>query len=389
VGVAVVILVLALAAFGPFVAWLAWRFRQERAAHEFVESVFNRVGDPLFVKDHQHRLVLVNDAECKLAGRPRARLLGRTDYEFFPKQEVDTFWRQDDQVLTTGREDVNEEVITDARGAVRTIVTKKTLHVSREGQPYVIGVIRDITDRKRVEEDARALNDELQRLRVEWASVVAHDLRQPLGAISLGAKILGRTIDDPNLRKVIDRIRSAADRLDRMVGDLMDLSRVDARRLELQKQPVDVLGLVRECIERMSLEVPDRPFSVRSPDDLRTVEADHDRLAQVIENLLTNAVKHGHAGTPIVIEVGCDDLEIAVAVINQGNPISAEELSRLFQRFQRTSSAKLRGIEGTGLGLYITRGLVEAHGGRIDAECTPAGTITFRFTLPFACGVNP
>jgi PAS domain S-box-containing protein len=228
---------------------------------------------------------------------------------------------------------------------------------------------------------------ELERLRAEWASVVAHDLRQPLGAISLNAQVLERATEDQRLRTRIERIRSAAQRLNRMVDDLMDLSRLDARRLELMRQNVDLPALVRASVERMALEAPGRPFDVRVQGEIPAADADPDRIAQVMENLLTNAVKYGTGGTPVVVAVEQAVSEIAVAVTNDGQELSPGELSRLFQRFQRAPSAKLKGIGGTGLGLYITRSLVEAHGGHIVAESTPPGRITFRFTLPTARSV--
>lgn len=83
---------------------------------DFLEKIINYIGDPIFVKDSQHRLILVNDAECALAGRTREDLLGKTDYDFFPKEQVDVFWQKDDEVLETGKENINEEEITDAHG---------------------------------------------------------------------------------------------------------------------------------------------------------------------------------------------------------------------------------------------------------------------------------
>ena len=83
---------------------------------DFLEKIINYIGDPIFVKDSQHRLILVNDAECALAGRTREDLLGKTDYDFFPKDQVDIFWQKDDEVLETGKENINEEIITNARG---------------------------------------------------------------------------------------------------------------------------------------------------------------------------------------------------------------------------------------------------------------------------------
>jgi PAS domain S-box-containing protein len=117
-------------------------------SEEYLNKIINSIGDPVFVKDRQHRLVLVNDAECRLAGRSREKLLGKTDYDFFPKEQVDIFWENDELVLKTGKENVNEETITDAQGNTRTIITKKTLYTDKAGEKFIVGVIRDITERK-------------------------------------------------------------------------------------------------------------------------------------------------------------------------------------------------------------------------------------------------
>jgi signal transduction histidine kinase len=225
---------------------------------------------------------------------------------------------------------------------------------------------------------------ELERLRTEWSAVVAHDLRQPLGTISLSAQMLARATDDGKLLRHAEHIDAAAKRLHRMVGDLMDLSRLDARRLQLVRRRVDVPALVSATIERIALQAPDRAFDVRLQDQVPDVDADPDRIAQVMENLLTNAVKYGEGGTSITARVSLEDGEVVVAVTNEGRSLATEDLTRIFERFQRAPSAKLQGIQGVGLGLYITRSLVEAHGGRITAESTPSGATTFRFTLPVA-----
>jgi signal transduction histidine kinase len=227
---------------------------------------------------------------------------------------------------------------------------------------------------------------ELERLRAEWSSVVAHDLRQPLAAISVNATMAERATDDPKVLKDVERIQAAAKRMNRMVGDLMDLSRLEASRLELARQRVDVPALVNAAAELARLETTDRPFDVRVEGDVPETYADPDRLMQVLDNLLTNAVKYGKPETPVVMSVTPDGDEIAVAVSNEGRTLGSEEIARMFERFQRTPSARLQGIQGVGLGLYIARSLVEAHGGRITADSTPAGVTTFRFTLPIAVG---
>jgi PAS domain S-box-containing protein len=265
-----------------------------------------------------------------------------------------------------------EMLLHDVRGGVTPVVGSFAPIVDAAG--HVLGIVVAVQDVSAARE--------LERLRAEWSSVVAHDLRQPLGAVLLHAKLLGHLAADPRVHLHVDRIGSAVMRLNRMVDDIMDLSRLDARRLELVRRSVDLPALVRASVERMALEAPDRPFDVKVDGVIPRVEVDPDRVAQVMENLLTNAVKYGTGGTPIVVAVECLRGDVAVAVTNDGKPLGPDELESLFQRFQRAPSAKLRGIRGTGLGLYITRSLVEAHGGRIVADSSPRGRITFRFTLP-------
>ena len=133
-------------------------------SREYLANIINAIADPVFVKDAEHRLVLVNDAECALAGRSREELLGRTDYDFFPKEQVDVFWRIDNQVLSNGETNINEEQITGAGGRIRTIVTHKSRYVDHLGNPFVVGVIRDITERKQAEETLQRLNRELRAI---------------------------------------------------------------------------------------------------------------------------------------------------------------------------------------------------------------------------------
>jgi signal transduction histidine kinase len=224
---------------------------------------------------------------------------------------------------------------------------------------------------------------ELERLRAEWASVVAHDLRQPLHTISLYAQLIQRQKNqDPETREVAERIRAAGNRMNRMIGDLMDLSRLDARRLELSRQRLDLGDVVREAIERFRLEAPERVVDMRVAGEIRPVSADPDRMAQVLDNLLSNALKYSTPGTPIEVTVRGGDREVTIAVTNEGLGIAPEETSSLFQRFQRAADAKRAKIKGIGLGLYITRELVEAHGGQLTVESVPGAKTTFCFTVP-------
>jgi PAS domain S-box-containing protein len=139
------------------------RVRSADAERRFLEQILNSISDPIFVKDRQHRLVYVNEAECRLSGLAPEDMIGKTDYDFFPKEQVDIFWKKDEVVFDTGEEDINEENLTETEGTLRTIVTKKSRYVDLEGQAYVVGIIRDITERKQAEEEVRKLNTELER----------------------------------------------------------------------------------------------------------------------------------------------------------------------------------------------------------------------------------
>jgi PAS domain S-box-containing protein len=121
-------------------------------SREYLNKIINCIADPIFVKDSDHRFVLVNDALIALIGRPPKELLGKNDYDIFPKEQVEVFWKQDHLVLETGMENVNEEMVSGASGDVHTIVTKKTLYTDKSGEKFIVGVIRDITDRKRAEQ---------------------------------------------------------------------------------------------------------------------------------------------------------------------------------------------------------------------------------------------
>ena len=135
---------------------------ERKMSEEYLWKIANSINDPIFVKDRQHRHVLVNDAQCRLAGRERINLIGRTDYDLFPKEQVDIFWEKDEIVFETGDENENEEEITDAQGRTRTIVTKKSLYTDKAGDKFIVGVIRDITERKEAELALQAAHQKLQ-----------------------------------------------------------------------------------------------------------------------------------------------------------------------------------------------------------------------------------
>lgn len=140
------------------------RRKEAESTERFLAAISDTIPDPVFVKDEKHRWVLLNDACCQFMQYPRERLIGKSDYDFFPKEEADVFWAKDNLVLETGNEDINEENFTDRNGATHIILTRKSLYTDPTGKKFIVGTIRDITARKRAEEALREREEQLQSI---------------------------------------------------------------------------------------------------------------------------------------------------------------------------------------------------------------------------------
>ncbi len=132
-------------------------------AKDFLDKIINSIGEPIFVQDRQHRYVLINAAECSFMGLRPDETIGKTCYDLFPKEQADIFWEKDEEVFATGRENSNEESVTDGQGRVRTIITKKTLFIDKAGNKFLAGIASDITDQKNLENILKSAHGELER----------------------------------------------------------------------------------------------------------------------------------------------------------------------------------------------------------------------------------
>ncbi|WP_438036213.1 sensor histidine kinase [Sorangium sp. So ce204] len=235
-------------------------------------------------------------------------------------------------------------------------------------------------------QDISALK-EMERQRQEWIGVIAHDLRQPIQVIATASHLLGRAAGEQAVadgRKQLGRITSSIERLRRMIDDLLDASRIEARQLTLDRSPVDLRAQLGEILEKSAEVTAGHALRLEVQGDVPAVLADPGRLEQIVTNLLSNAAKYGRPEGDIAVTVSAERACAHIAVINWGDGIPEASLPYLFKRFSRAPDAALRSVRGVGLGLYITKGLVEAHGGTISVESTPRGATTFRFSLPFA-----
>lgn len=261
--------------------------------------------------------------------------------------------------------------------------------VVSDGGGHVVAIARDITSRKLAELEREHLYGEALdaiRARDEFLSIASHELRTPLSSLKLQMDILTQPPRGagphvpPELRPKLEMAARQIDKLTRLISQLMDVSRITAGRLRLEPERVDLAAIARDVVARFREDALKARCEVmlRADEPVRGTW-DPLRMEQVVTNLLSNALKFG-AGSPVEIEVSTAGSSARLFVRDHGVGISAEDIDRVFQRFERASSA--RSYAGMGLGLYIVRQIVEAHGGTVRVESQPGAGSRFSVELP-------
>ncbi|HSP72923.1 MAG TPA: ATP-binding protein [Gaiellaceae bacterium] len=228
---------------------------------------------------------------------------------------------------------------------------------------------------------------EVQRMRSELISAVSHELRTPLGFIKSYATTMLREdtpIEPATRRHFLEIIDEETDKLDHMIDELLDASRLQAGRLPIEPAPVELGALVASAVDkaRPGLEASGHGVTVRLPGEDVPVNVDALRIEQVLDNLLENAARYSDPTSPVEVSVHPEDGHALVSVTDRGDGIAPAELEQIFEPFYRGRNASRRGVRGAGLGLAICRGIVEAHGGKIWGENGQDHATTFVLTLP-------
>ena len=388
----------ALLTFVTMAALIAWGLHiaaslnrvsgERRAAHNretlqrrFLETVIDQMPEGIELSNANGEVELQNRAWRLLAGADGSAAITpelvaldirQTSGEVMPAERLPLV-----QALVEGKQRPGQEFLVGLPAGKLVPVLISAAPIERgDGQRLgAVMVVQDISPLK-----------DLERLRKEWSALVAHDLRQPSTTIELCVDLLSRLHAESwsdTERLTLQRIQRANHHLKRMIDDLLDVSRLEADRLPLHCQEVDLVALARVHLDQLTRsELRGRPVRFATHGTLGPVWADGERIDQVLNNLLTNAVKYGDPDTEIAVELRPVEQAIQVSVTNRGRGIEPDDLPRLFQRFSRGSNVPKIGLSGIGLGLYICKGLIEAHGGRIWAHSTPGQQTSFHFTLP-------
>ena len=365
----------------------ARRYTEEHRAKDDLEALVNtspvgvlvfdaKTGDLVSLNQESRRIV----HGLRAPGRSQTEILSvltfrRPDGREIPLAEMPT-----ERALKSGETVRAEEIIIQLPDGqeVTTVVNATPIFSEAGAVVSVVATVQDMTPLK-----------ELERLRAEFLGMVSHELRTPLTTIKgCAATVLGSTspLNPAEAYQFFRIIDQQADHMRSLINDLLDVTRIEAGTLSVAREPTDLAAMVDEAREAFLRGGARNSVEVDLAPDLPRVGADRQRLVQVLNNLFSNASKYSPDWSAIGVSASVQDVYVAISVSDEGRGVSAEGLPHLFRKFSRIDSDDLdQHIGGEGLGLAISKGIVEAHGGRIWAESEGPGLGTrFTFTIPVA-----
>ena len=337
--------------------------------------------DGLVIADGQGRVTVFNRAASRLTGIVPASAVGRDVREVLPLRDAEErcWWAQTQPyhgLRTRTRHPERSLYLPDG---TELLVSMGYVRDRGNGRPRQPGQVRRLTITLRgTQQRSRA-----ERSRADLVTTVAHELRSPLTSVKgFTATLLAkwpRFTDDQKL-VMLETVNADADRVTRLITELLDVSRIESGRIEVHRELVDIPEQVRKVIAgRVAAGEPEDRFQLEVTGELPETWLDADKIFQILANLTENAVRHGAGTVTVMVQPARGQLApgVAVSVRDQGQGIAPELAPRVFRQFWRV---KRRG--GAGLGLFIVKGLVEAHGGTITVHQAPGGGAEFRFTMP-------
>ncbi len=334
------------------------------------ESILKSMADGVLAINTEGKIIVLNPTVERIFGLPGSEKLNLALVEVIKQPDmIDLMFRS----LKEGRE-LTQEI--GLHGTEERIIQIKTSLINGDDAFLgVVAIVRDITEVRR-----------LSQAKSDFISMVSHELRTPLATIKAYTDTLikkGSNLNDKTVSEFLGIIRSESKRLTKMVGQLLDASTIEAGYFEIELEVVDLLSLIETTIEEMHrLRVNEHRFKLDFPEKVSMLVGDPDKIRQVIANLIENAIKYSPETSTVTISVQEDAEKVAIAVADNGIGIDEEYIERIFQRFYRVHDDMVPGKWGAGLGLFIAKTIINAHGGRIWVESERKKGSKFTFTLP-------
>ena len=372
---------------------------------DYLDKIINAVADPIFVKDREHRWVLVNTSFSNLMGSPPEALHGKSDYEFFPKEQSDIYWKIDEEILVSGREVANEETFNDDKGLKKVISTKKTLYTDNEGNKFIVGVMRDMTehhlvkeriknqsdaletalkashqsrrimssmldDNNKIREDLEKRLKELQRSQNmlihseklaslgRLVSEITHEINNPLMIISGNAQLaLMSTPIDDEVKKSLEIIVEECQRTKNVTKRILRFSKPsknDVKEVDIGQSIEAVVSIIERQFNLNNVRIKRQYFEK----PIRIL-LDEQQMHEVFMNLLNNANEAMPKGGVVTISTSIEGMYLKIDFKDEGVGMSEEVMRKITEPFFTTKET------GTGIGLGICYSIIKAYNGEL------------------------
>ncbi len=337
-----------------------------------LSSVLSHMTDGVIATDRKGRVILINEPALGMLNVPRETVINKTIIEVLGIEETHTF----DLLISE-----QESLILDFSTENKPFILRATNSVIQKETGFINGlitVLHDITEQEKIDQERR-----------EFVANVSHELRTPLTTMRsyLEALADGAWKDDEIAPRFLDVTQTETERMIRLVNDLLQLSKMDSRDYHFYKKQIDFGEFFNRIIDRFELSKSQKVSFIRNiPNQEVLVSIDTDKITQVLDNIISNAMKYSPEGGTIIFTVDIEETanQILVSISDQGVGIPKADINKIFERFYRVDKARTRMLGGTGLGLAIAKEMIQAHDGDIWASSEEGKGTTIYFTLPIS-----
>lgn len=355
-----------------------------RASEQKFRAIFEKTLDAIFIIDREGRFVEVNPAAARLTGHDEAELSQMSYHDFRghgATTGLELLWQE----FLLKRHGTGEIAFQNVDGEVKEV---EYFGKADFTPGYHLAVVHDITERKRAEEErlAREAAEQANRAKSEFISRMSHELRTPLNAILGFSQLLQISELTPKQSQNVGYVMKAGEHLLALINEVLDIARIEAGHSAISLEPVEVREAIRECLELIEPMATQRDISLSRGNSLDCpwhVMADRQRLRQVLLNVMSNAVKYNRQGGTLALSCEEEGERLRIRVTDTGPGISRDKLVKLFTPFERLG-VEGTGVEGTGLGLALSKHIVEAMGGTLSVESEVGSGSTFLVDLAIA-----
>lgn len=379
-----------------------------KESNDFLNSIIDNMTSALFVVDKEVKVQNMNDSFQALFQKSREQIFGRycgnaIGCSFTVNENKDcgntsqcntcelrkSILKAFTQKIPSFREKLEREIFINGQ-MMPKIFLYSTKYITFDNEEMILIIVDDITEIENQKKQLEVQNVELQnlnKLKNEFLGIAAHDLRNPIGVVQMYSAFILQSLNK-NLtteqEKFIQTILKSSEFVLKLLNDLLDISKIEAGKIDLVYKEDDYVQCVRDNIDLNSIVAKNKGIKIVFilKNEIQKFFFDRNKIEQVLNNLISNAIKYSFGDTTITVEISAEDDYVMTRVIDQGQGIPAHELSKVFKAFQKTSVRSTAGEKSTGLGLAIVKKIIESHRGEIGVESIVGIGSTFYYKLP-------